>query len=158
MGRRPPGSTRTDTLVPYTTLFRSPGDTTEENIQARSRGLTLIAISNRLGYMVLSTGNKSEVSVGYATLYGDMVGGFNVMKDLYKTMVFDLARWSNQVLPKGAMGPAGRVIPERIITKQTTAELKHDKKEEDTLTPYAVLDAILKGIVDRKSKSRKYSN
>src|SRR3546814_9452441 len=86
----------------------TPGDTTEENIQARSRGITLMAISNRLGYMVLSTGNQSEVSVGYATLYGAMVGGFNVLKDLYKTLVFDLSRWRNQVLPKGALGPAGR--------------------------------------------------
>src|SRR3546814_13572942 len=86
----------------------TPGDTTEENIQAHSRGITLMAISNRLGYMVLSTGNESAVSVGYATLYGDMVGGFNVLKDLYKTLVFDLSRWRNQVLPKGALGPAGR--------------------------------------------------
>ncbi|MGF1592293.1 MAG: NAD+ synthase [Kiloniellaceae bacterium] len=126
----------------------SPGDTTAENIQARSRGLTLMAISNRLGYMVLSTGNKSEVSVGYATLYGDMVGGFNPMKDLYKTMVFDLARWRNQVLPKGAKGPAGRVIPERIITKPPSAELKPDQKDEDSLPPYAVLDDILKGLIE----------
>jgi NAD+ synthase len=123
-------------------------DTTEENIQARSRGLLLMAISNKLGYMVLSTGNKSEVSVGYATLYGDMVGGFNVMKDLYKTMVFDLARWRNQVLPKGALGPAGRVVPERIITKPPTAELKPDQKDEDSLPPYAVLDDILKGLIE----------
>ncbi len=123
-------------------------DTTEENIQARSRGLTLMAISNKLGYMVLSTGNKSEVSVGYATLYGDMVGGFNVMKDLYKTMVFDLARWRNQVLPPGALGPAGRVIPERIITKPPSAELKPDQKDEDSLPPYAVLDDILKGLIE----------
>jgi NAD+ synthase len=123
-------------------------DTTEENIQARSRGLTLMAISNKLGYMVLSTGNKSEVSVGYATLYGDMVGGFNVMKDLYKTMVFDLARWRNQVHPRGALGPAGRVIPERIITKPPSAELKPDQKDEDSLPPYAVLDDILKGLVE----------
>ena len=123
-------------------------DTTEENIQARSRGLTLMAISNKLGYMVLSTGNKSEVSVGYATLYGDMVGGFNPMKDLYKTMVFDLARWRNQVLPKGALGPAGRVIPERIITKPPSAELKPDQKDEDSLPPYPVLDDILKGLIE----------
>ncbi len=123
-------------------------DTTEENIQARSRGLTLMAISNKLGYMVLSTGNKSEVSVGYATLYGDMVGGFNVMKDLYKTMVFDLARWRNQVLPPGALGQAGRVIPERIITKPPSAELKPDQKDEDSLPPYAVLDDILKGLIE----------
>ncbi|MEQ8356528.1 MAG: NAD+ synthase [Kiloniellaceae bacterium] len=123
-------------------------DTTEENIQARSRGLTLMAVSNKLGYMVLSTGNKSEVSVGYATLYGDMVGGFNVMKDLYKTMVFDLARWRNQVLPPGALGPAGRVIPERIITKPPSAELKPDQKDEDSLPPYDVLDDILKGLIE----------
>jgi NAD+ synthase len=123
-------------------------DTTEENIQARSRGLLLMAISNKLGYMVLSTGNKSEVSVGYATLYGDMVGGFNVMKDLYKTMVFDLARWRNQVLPKGALGPAGRVVPERIITKPPSAELKPDQKDEDSLPPYAVLDDILQGLIE----------
>ena len=123
-------------------------DTTEENIQARSRGLTLMAISNKLGYMVLSTGNKSEVSVGYATLYGDMVGGFNVMKDLYKTMVFDLARWRNQVLPRGALGPGGRVIPERIITKPPSAELKPDQKDEDSLPPYPVLDDILKGLIE----------
>ena len=124
------------------------GDTTEENIQARSRGLTLMAVSNKLGYMVLSTGNKSEVSVGYATLYGDMVGGFNPMKDLYKTMVFDLARWRNQVLPPGALGPAGRVIPERIITKPPSAELKPDQKDEDSLPPYPVLDDILKGLIE----------
>lgn len=123
-------------------------DTTEENIQARSRGLTLMAISNKLGYMVLSTGNKSEVSVGYATLYGDMVGGYNVLKDLYKTMVFDLARWRNQVHPKGALGPAGRVIPERIITKPPTAELKPGQKDEDSLPPYPVLDDILKGLIE----------
>ena len=123
-------------------------DTTEENIQARSRGLTLMAISNKLGYMVLSTGNKSEVSVGYATLYGDMVGGFNVLKDLYKTMVFDLARWRNQVLPKGVLGPAGRVVPERIITKPPSAELKPDQKDEDSLPPYSVLDDILKCLIE----------
>jgi len=123
-------------------------DTTEENIQARSRGLTLMAVSNKLGYMVLSTGNKSEVSVGYATLYGDMVGGFNVMKDLYKTMVFDLARWRNQVHPPGALGPAGRVIPERIITKPPSAELKPDQKDEDSLPSYDVLDDILKGLIE----------
>jgi NAD+ synthase len=123
-------------------------DTTEENIQARSRGLLLMAISNKLGYMVLSTGNKSEVSVGYATLYGDMVGGFNVMKDLYKTMVFDLARWRNQVLPKGALGPPGRVVPERIITKPPSAELKPDQKDEDSLPPYPVLDDILTGLIE----------
>ncbi|MGE5767302.1 MAG: NAD+ synthase [Bacteroidota bacterium] len=135
-------------LLNGTAAESNPGDTTAENIQARSRGLTLMAISNKLGYMVLSTGNKSEVSVGYATLYGDMVGGYNVLKDLYKTMVFDLARWRNQVHPKGALGPAGRVIPERIITKPPTAELKLDQKDEDSLPPYAVLDDILKGLIE----------
>ncbi|WP_299620901.1 NAD+ synthase [Pelagibius sp.] len=123
-------------------------DTTEENIQARSRGLTLMAISNKLGYMVLSTGNKSEVSVGYATLYGDMVGGYNVLKDVYKTLVFALSRWRNQVLPPDAMGPAGRVIPERIITKPPSAELKPDQKDEDSLPPYDVLDDILKALIE----------
>src|SRR3546814_2033458 len=107
-----------------------------------------MAISNRLGYMVLSTGNKSEVSVGYATLYGDMVGGFNVLKDLYKTLVFDLSRWRNQVLPKGALGPAGRVIPERLITKPPTAELTPDHNDEARLPPYPVLDDILKGLIE----------
>lgn len=126
----------------------NPADTTEENIQARSRGLTLMAVSNKLGYMVLSTGNKSEVSVGYATLYGDMVGGFNPMKDLYKTMVYDLAKWRNQALPPGALGPAGRVIPEHIITRPPSAELKPDQKDEDSLPPYAVLDDILKGLIE----------
>lgn len=124
------------------------GDTTEENIQARSRGLTLMAISNKLGYMVLSTGNKSEVSVGYATLYGDMVGGYNVLKDVYKTLVFSLSRWRNQVLPPDALGPAGRVIPERIITKPPSAELKPDQKDEDSLPPYDVLDEILKALIE----------
>jgi NAD+ synthase len=137
-------------LQPVLNGYAPQGDTTEENIQARSRGLTLMAISNKLGYMVLSTGNKSEVSVGYATLYGDMVGGFNVLKDLYKTMVFDLSRWRNQVLPAGALGPAGRVIPERIITKPPSAELKPDQKDEDSLPPYAVLDDILKALIERE--------
>src|SRR3546814_13728203 len=95
-----------------------------------------MAISNRLGYMVLSTGNESEVSVGYATLYGDMVGGSNVLKDLYKTLVFDLSRWRNQVLPKGALGPAGRGIPEGIITKPPTAERKPDPKDEESQPPF----------------------
>jgi len=131
----------------YTAKANS-GDTTEENIQARSRGLTLMAISNKLGYMVLSTGNKSEVSVGYATLYGDMVGGYNVLKDVYKTLVFALARWRNQVLPPDAMGPAGRVVPERIITKPPSAELKPDQKDEDSLPPYDVLDDILKALIE----------
>lgn len=121
---------------------------TEENIQSRSRGLTLMALSNKLGHMVLSTGNKSEVSVGYATLYGDMCGGYNVLKDLYKTTVFELSRWRNQSDAEGLQGPAGRVIPERIITKPPSAELKPDQKDEDSLPPYDKLDDILECLIE----------
>ncbi len=123
-------------------------DVTEENIQARARGLTLMAISNKLGHMVLSTGNKSEMSVGYATLYGDMCGGYNVLKDVYKTTVYGLARWRNQALPGGARGPAGRVIPERILTKAPSAELKPDQTDQDSLPPYDELDDILEGLIE----------
>ena len=123
-------------------------DTTEENIQARSRGLTLMAISNKLGYMVLSTGNKSEMSVGYATLYGDMCGGYNVLKDVYKTTVFKLSHWRNQAMPKDGRGPAGRVIPERIITKPPSAELKPDQTDQDSLPPYDDLDEILGCLIE----------
>ena len=125
-------------------------DTTEENIQARARMMTLMAISNKLGAMLLSTGNKSEVSVGYATLYGDMAGGFNVLKDVYKTTAYRLARWRNQALPKGALGPAGRVIPERVLTKAPSAELKPDQTDQDTLPPYDVLDEILECLIEEE--------
>ncbi len=124
-------------------------DTTEENIQSRARGVTLMAVSNKLGGMVVTTGNKSEMAVGYATLYGDMCGGFNVLKDVYKTTVFELCQWRNRHVPDGAMGPKGKVIPERIITKPPSAELKPDQKDEDSLPPYPVLDAILKGLIER---------
>ncbi len=124
-------------------------DTTEENIQARSRGMTLMALSNKTGSMVLSTGNKSEMSVGYATLYGDMCGGYSVLKDVYKKTVFALARWRNENLPSGMLGPAGRAIPERVITKPPTAELKPGQRDEDTLPPYDILDRILDGLVER---------
>jgi NAD+ synthase len=123
-------------------------DATEENIQARSRGLILMAISNKLGHMLLTTGNKSEMSVGYATLYGDMCGGYSVLKDVYKTTVFELCRWRNANHPRGALGPAGPVMPGRVITKPPSAELKPDQKDEDSLPPYAVLDAILAGLVE----------
>jgi NAD+ synthase len=123
-------------------------DITEENIQSRSRGLMLMAISNKLGHMVLTTGNKSEMSVGYATLYGDMCGGYSVLKDVYKTTIFELSRWRNANLPKGALGPAGMVIPERIITKPPSAELKPDQTDQDSLPPYDELDGILKGLVE----------
>ncbi|MDE0703818.1 MAG: NAD+ synthase [Rhodospirillaceae bacterium] len=123
-------------------------DETEENIQARSRGLALMAISNKFGHMVLSTGNKSEMSVGYATLYGDMCGGYSVLKDVYKTDVFRLCRWRNQQRPPGALGPAGRVVPERVITKPPSAELRPDQRDEDSLPPYEALDDILHCLIE----------
>ena len=126
---------------------RAP-DIAEENIQSRARGLTLMAMSNKFGHMVLSTGNKSEMSVGYATLYGDMCGGYAVLKDLYKTTVFQLSRWRNQSVPAGVRGLAGRVMPERVITKPPTAELKPDQTDQDTLPPYDVLDDILRGLIE----------
>ena len=136
-----------DTMLGPLFNGREP-DTTEENIQARSRGLTLMAISNKFGHMVLSTGNKSEMSVGYATLYGDMCGGYSVLKDVYKTEVFRLCNWRNQNLPKGALGPAGRVVPERVITKPPSAELRPDQKDEDSLPPYDQLDDILHCLIE----------
>jgi len=126
---------------------RAP-DTTEENIQSRIRGVTLMAISNKFGPMLLTTGNKSEMSVGYATIYGDMSGGYNPLKDLYKTLVFDLSRWRNAHVPKGALGPAGEVIPQRIIDKPPSAELRPDQKDEDSLPPYEALDDILECLVE----------
>ena len=123
-------------------------DITEENIQSRARGLILMAMSNKFGDMVLTTGNKSEMSVGYATLYGDMCGGYSVLKDLYKTTVFELCRWRNAHVPPGTLGPHGPVMPERVITKPPSAELKPDQTDQDTLPPYADLDAILEGLVE----------
>ncbi len=123
-------------------------DTTEENIQARIRGIILMGISNKFGPMVLTTGNKSEMSVGYATLYGDMCGGYSVLKDLYMMPLFEVSRWRNQALPDGALGPAGRVIPENIIDKPPTAELRADQKDEDSLPPYEELDVILESLVE----------
>ena len=125
-------------------------DTTEENIQARARGVVLMAISNKFGGMVLTTGNKSEVSVGYCTLYGDMNGGFNPVKDLYKMEVYRLARWRNAHVPKGGLGPAGVVIPPNILTKAPTAELRANQKDEDSLPPYKVLDDILACLVEKE--------
>jgi NAD+ synthase len=110
-----------------------------------------MAISNKLGPMVLSTGNKSEMSVGYATLYGDMCGGYNVLKDVYKTEVYALSRWRNQAKPAAALGPAGRVIPERILTKAPTAELRPNQTDQDSLPPYDELDRILEGLVEREA-------
>jgi NAD+ synthase len=123
-------------------------DVTEENIQARARGLLLMAISNKFGNMLLTTGNKSEVSVGYATLYGDMCGGFSVLSDIYKTTVFALARWRNQRRPDGLLGPSGRVIPERVITRPPSAELKPGQTDQDSLPPYEILDGILVALIE----------
>src|SRR6201996_170547 len=125
-------------------------DTTEENIQSRLRGLILMALSNKFGPMVLTTGNKSEMSVGYATLYGDMCGGFNVLKDVYKTEVFALARWRNENSPLGGLGPQGRVIPDRITTKPPPAELRANQTDQDSLPPYEILDGILECLVEQE--------
>lgn len=125
-------------------------DITEENMQSRVRGTILMAISNKYGGMVVTTGNKSEMSVGYATLYGDMNGGFNPIKDLYKTEVYDLARWRNANVPEGTLGPSGTVIPERILTKAPTAELRANQTDQDSLPPYEALDDILKCLVERE--------
>jgi NAD+ synthase len=107
-----------------------------------------MALSNKLGYMVLSTGNKSEMSVGYATLYGDMCGGFSVLKDVYKTAVYELSRWRNEHTFDWAQGPKGRVIPENVLVRPPTAELKPNQKDEDSLPPYSKLDDILRGLVE----------
>ena len=125
-------------------------DVTEENLQARARGTMLMAISNKFGLMVVTTGNKSEMSAGYATLYGDMNGGFNPLKDLYKTEVYRLSRLRNRWKPEGALGPSGRVIPENVIVRAPTAELRENQTDQDSLPPYDVLDAILERLVERE--------
>jgi NAD+ synthase len=127
-----------------------PRDITEENLQARTRGTLLMAISNKTGAMVVTTGNKSEMSVGYATLYGDMNGGFNPIKDIYKTEVFRLAALRNSWKPDGALGPSGEVIPPSIITRPPTAELRENQTDQDSLPPYEMLDAILERLVERE--------
>ena len=132
-----------------TSVFQNCGaDATEENIQARARGMIVMALSNKLGYLPLTTGNKSEMSVGYATLYGDMCGGYSVLKDIYKTTVFAISRWRNEIRPSNVFGGEGSVIPERIISKKPSAELKPDQFDEDTLPPYEVLDDILKNLIE----------
>jgi NAD+ synthase len=141
-----------DMLAP--SFHNLPKDLTEENIQSRLRGVLLMALSNKFGDMVLTTGNKSEMSVGYATLYGDMNGGYNPLKDLYKTEVFALCRWRNDNHASDLKGPACAVIPERIITKPPSAELREDQKDEDSLPPYAVLDPILEMLVEKEMAVR----
>jgi NAD+ synthase len=136
-----------DTMLAGEFAGRAP-DLTEENIQARVRGVTLMALSNKLGLMLLTTGNKSEMAVGYATLYGDMCGGFNVLKDLYKVDVYDICRWRNShAVYGGSLDP----IPERILTKAPSAELRPDQTDQDSLPPYEELDAILQGLVEEEA-------
>jgi NAD+ synthase len=136
----------TETLAP---LFAdTKPDLTEENIQSRLRGVFLMALSNKFGEMLLTTGNKSEVAVGYATIYGDMAGGYNPIKDLYKMRVFETSRWRNAHHRPWMKGPAGEVIPPRVIQKPPSAELRPDQKDEDSLPPYEVLDAILERLID----------
>ncbi len=126
-------------------------DLTEENIQSRLRGLLLMALSNKFGEILLATGNKSEVAVGYATIYGDMAGGFNPIKDLYKTRVFETCRWRNANHRHWMKGPAGEVIPRRVIDKPPSAELRDNQKDEDSLPPYEILDVILAELIDNEA-------
>ncbi len=128
---------------------RAP-DLAEENLQSRIRGTTLMALSNKFGPMLVTTGNKSEMSVGYATIYGDMNGGYNPLKDAYKTTVFAISAWRNRQRPRIGLGPDSPVMPERIITKPPSAELRPDQKDSDSLPPYDVLDAILQGLVENE--------
>lgn len=138
-----------DTMLAPVFAGRQP-DLAEENIQSRIRGVTLMALSNKFGPMLVTTGNKSEMSVGYATIYGDMNGGYNPLKDAYKTTVFAISRWRNAARPKIGLGPEGMVMPERIITKPPSAELRPDQKDSDSLPDYAVLDGILLGLVEHE--------
>ena len=139
----------TNTLAP---LFDGhKPDLTEENIQSRLRGLLLMALSNKFGEMLLSTGNKSELAVGYATIYGDMAGGYNPIKDLYKSRVFQTCRWRNANHRAWMMGPAGEIIPPRVIEKPPTAELREDQRDDDSLPPYEVLDEILTELIDNEA-------
>ena len=129
-------------------------DTTEENIQSRIRGLTLMALSNKFGPMLLTTGNKSEMSVGYATIYGDMAGGYSVLKDLYKTTVFKISEWRNTRRPRLALGPQGPVMPRRVIDKPPSAELRDNQTDQDSLPPYNLLDRILLGLVEHERSAK----
>ncbi|ATI41273.1 NAD+ synthase [Pacificitalea manganoxidans] len=144
-----PRAAVTEALAP---LFAgTTPDLTEENIQSRLRGVILMALSNKFGEMLLTTGNKSEVAVGYATIYGDMNGGYNPIKDLYKMRVFETCRWRNANHRDWMMGPGGEVIPPRVIDKPPSAELREDQKDEDSLPPYEVLDRILELLVDQEA-------
>ncbi len=138
-----------DALTELAPIFDNrPADLAEENIQSRMRGVVLMAVSNKLGSMLLTTGNKSEMGVGYATIYGDMNGGYNPLKDMFKMEVYRLADWRNSHVPGDCKGPSGEVIPQAIIAKAPSAELRPNQTDQDSLPPYPVLDAILKGIVE----------
>jgi NAD+ synthase len=144
-----PRAAVTEALAP---LFAGlHADVTEENIQSRLRGVLLMALSNKTGAMLLTTGNKSEMAVGYATIYGDMNGGYNPIKDMYKTRVFDACRWRNANHRPWMQAPAGVVIPPRVIDKPPSAELRPDQRDDDSLPPYPELDSILTGLVDREA-------
>lgn len=144
-----PRAAMTDALVP---LFAgTEPDLTEENIQSRLRGVILMALSNKFGAMLLTTGNKSEVAVGYATIYGDMAGGYNPIKDMYKTRVFETCRWRNANHRPWMKAPSGVVIPPNVIDKPPTAELRADQKDSDSLPPYEVLDVILEMLIDKEA-------
>lgn len=144
-----PAMTAFDDMLADVFAGRAP-DLAEENIQSRIRGLTLMAISNKFGPMLLTTGNKSEMSVGYATIYGDMAGGYSVLKDAYKTAVFALSRWRNANAPRFGLGPQGPVMPDSVIDKPPSAELRDDQKDSDSLPPYDILDPILHGLVEEE--------
>ena len=145
------GAAVDDALEELAPVFgNKPQDLTEENIQSRMRGLVLMAVSNKFGSMLLTTGNKSEMSVGYATIYGDMNGGFNPLKDMLKMQVYRLARWRNENLPGNVLGQRGEVIPQAIIDKAPSAELRPNQTDQDSLPPYPVLDAILEGFVEEE--------
>ena len=144
-----PGVDAFETMLKDAFAGQEP-DITEENIQSRLRGVTLMALSNKFGKMVLTTGNKSEMSVGYATLYGDMCGGYSVLKDVYKTTCFKLSEWRNKNHSPLFKGPDGPVMPENVIVKPPTAELRDNQKDEDSLPPYDILDGILRGLVEEE--------
>jgi NAD+ synthase len=145
-----------NTLEPY--FDGKEPDITEENIQARIRGIILMALSNKHGYMLLSTGNKSEIAVGYATLYGDMCGSYNVLKDLYKTEVYELSNWRNNHIPDLSLNRILKVIPENIITKVPTAELRFNQTDQDSLPPYDLLDEILFNLIEKRMSSKELIN
>ena len=148
-----PGVAAFDEALAEAFAGKEPG-LAEENIQARLRMVALMALSNKFGPMLLTTGNKSEMSVGYATLYGDMSGGYNVLKDAYKTTVFALSRWRNRNRPEGALGPDGPVMPENVIKKPPTAELRPGQRDQDSLPPYSDLDRILEALIDKELSVR----